>query len=132
MSFAVIDITEKQCYPTDVLKKDTLSTRKATTFRLDQRKQAALANLSRILRRPMNSLVNEAVEVYLRKRNLEVERDLQATLESLRAYRQRDPHFKRAIDAFIDAEASFKDPFESTLTTDDSPVRAEIHRLLHG
>lgn len=115
-----------------MVKKGTLLTRRATTFRLDQRKQAALANLSKILRRPMNTLVNEAVEVYLQKRNLEVERDLQATLKSLRTYRQRDPHFKKAIAAFIDAEANLKDPFESTLTTADGPVRAELHRLLHG
>jgi len=80
----------------------------------------------------MNTLVTEAVEVYLQRRNLEVERDLQATLKSLRTYRQRDPHFKKAIASFIDAEASLKDPFESTLTKDDSPVRAELHRLLHG
>lgn len=115
-----------------MLKKAYASTRKATTFRLDQAKQAALANLSKILRRPMNSLVNEAVEVYLEQRSREVERDLQASLDSLRIYRQRDPAFKKAIAAFVDAEASLKDPIKSELTQDDRSVRTEIHRLLHG
>lgn len=115
-----------------VIKMTATSTRKATTLRLDQAKQAALANLSKILRRPMNSLVNEAVQVYLEQRSLEVERDLEATLKSLRTYRQRDPHFKKAIAAFIDAEASLKDPIKTEPTQEDSPVRTEIHRLLHG
>jgi predicted transcriptional regulator len=115
-----------------MLKKAHTSTRKATTFRLDQAKQAALANLSKILRRPMNHLVNEAVKVYLEQRSLEVERDLQTTLNSLRTHRQRDPNFKKAIAAFIDAEASLKDPIKSELTQDGSSVRTEIHRLLHG
>ncbi len=115
-----------------MLKKVHPLTRKATTFRLDQAKQAALANLSKILRRPMNHLVNEAVKVYLEQRSLEVERDLQTTLNSLRTYRQRDPDFKKALAGFIDAEVSLKDPIESELTQDAGSVRTEIHRLLHG
>ena len=80
----------------------------------------------------MNRLVNEAGAVYLKQRSLEVERDLQTTLNSLRSYRQRDPDFKKAIDAFIDAEASLKDPIKSELTQDAGSVRTEIHRLLRG
>lgn len=80
----------------------------------------------------MNSLVNEAVQVYLEQRSLQVERDLEATLKRLRAHRQRDPHFKKAIASFIDAEASLKDPIKAELTQDESPVRTEIHRLLRG
>ncbi|MDN5836035.1 MAG: hypothetical protein L0H12_01630 [Nitrosospira sp.] len=42
---------------------------------------------------------------YVDQRNREVEHDLEATLTSLRAYRTRDPHFKEAIAALVDAEA---------------------------
>lgn len=115
-----------------LLKKTSVSIRKATTFRLDQAKQAGLANLSKVLRRPINRLVNEAVQVYLEQRIPEVERDLQTTLKSLRTYRQRDPDFKKAIAAFVAAEASLKDPINSELTQDGGAVRTEIHRLLHG
>ena len=132
IAFHYIDIIKWQCYSVAMLKKVQTSTRKATTFRLDHAKQAALAHLSKILRRPMNHLVNEAVTVYLEQRSLEVERDLQTTLNSLRTYRQRDPDFKKAIAGFIDAEVSLNDPIESELTQDAGSVRTEIHRLLHG
>jgi hypothetical protein len=41
----------------------------------------------------MNQLVNEAVKDDVRRRNREVERNLESTLASLRAYRERDPDF---------------------------------------
>ena len=53
----------------------------------------------------MNQLVNEAVKDYVERRSREVEHGLEATLAKLRAYRQRDPHFKEAIGALVDAEA---------------------------
>jgi predicted transcriptional regulator len=88
--------------------------RKATTIRLNPMTQTALAILSRVLKRPMNQLVNEAVTSYVKRRGSEVEHDLAATLTSLRAYRVRDPHFKAAIAAFVDAEARLgkEDPAE--------------------
>ena len=65
---------------------------KPTTFRIDPPAQAALEHLSRVLKRPMNQLVNEAVKDYVNRRSREVERDLEGTIAKLRAYRQRDPH----------------------------------------
>ena len=123
--------------------------RKATTFRIDPIAQAALENLSRILKRPMNQLVNEAVKNYVEQRSQDVEHDLEATLASLRAYRKRDPHFKNAIAAFVDAEARLGkgDPVEGKVvigklvngqlveerpTESASHVQAEIHRLLNA
>ena len=39
--------------------------------------------------------------------------DLESTHESLRAYRQSDPEFERAIEGYVDAEAALKeDPAE--------------------
>jgi predicted nucleotidyltransferase len=54
--------------------------RKASIFRLDPDAQSALAHLSRLLGRPMNKLVNEAVRDYLLKtsqKERELEHDLQ-------------------------------------------------------
>jgi hypothetical protein len=119
-------------------------TRKASIFRFDPSVQAALENLSRILKRPMNQLVNEAVKAYVRQRGREVERDLEATLASLRAYREQDPDFDQAIAKFVAAETSpdAEDPAEGTvvfgdlvdgrLVTESGPVQTEIHKLLRG
>lgn len=124
-------------------------TRKASTFRIDPTVQAALENLSRILKRPMNHLVNEAVKDYVDQRGQEVERDLEATLVSLRAYRKRDPHFQTAIAAFVDAEARFgkEDPAEGKVVIGKlvdgklvevqaaegtGPIQTEIRRRLNA
>jgi predicted nucleotidyltransferase/predicted transcriptional regulator len=64
-------------------------TPKATVYRLDPDAQTALAQLSKLLGRPMNKLVNEAVRDYL-QRTTARERDIEGTLASLRAYRERD------------------------------------------
>jgi predicted transcriptional regulator len=89
--------------------------RKATTYRIDPVVQAGLATLSKVLGRPQNQLVNEAVRDFVARRSREVEADLEATLESLRAYRKSDPNFDRAIADYVDAEASLQeDPAEGT------------------
>jgi predicted nucleotidyltransferase len=62
---------------------------KAFIFRLDLDTHSALAQLSSLLGRPMNKLVNEAVREYLLKTTPK-ERELEGTLASLRAYRARD------------------------------------------
>jgi len=124
-------------------------TRKASTFRIDQPVQLALENLSRVLGRPMNQLVNEALRDYVERRSRSVERDLELTLASLRAYRRRDPHFKDAIAAVVDAEATLgkEDPAEGKVVMGRlvdgklveapaaegvNPLRAELRRLLNA
>jgi predicted transcriptional regulator len=67
-------------------------TRKASTFRIEPSVRDALEHLSEVLNRPMNQLVNEALEDFVARRSREVEQDLEATLARLRAYRARDPH----------------------------------------
>jgi uncharacterized protein len=62
--------------------------RKASIVRLDPESQTALANLSSLLGRPMNKLVNEAVRDYLLKESA-AERELTSTLASLREFRAR-------------------------------------------
>ncbi len=107
--------------------------RKATTYRIDPAIQAGLALLSRVLGRPQNHLVNEAVRDYVARRSREVELDLEATLESLRAYRKSDPNFERAIADYVDAEASLKeDPAEGQRAVDIGPAQARVLELLNG
>jgi hypothetical protein len=85
--------------------------RVAFTLRIDAEERAALENLSRIERRPVNQLLNEAVKSFLLRRRPK-ERSLESRLERLRAYRERDPQFRQARKAFVEAEASVDDPLE--------------------
>lgn len=80
-------------------------------MRIDEEERAALENLSKVERRPVNQLLNEAVRNLLLRRGPK-ERSLEASLERLRAYRERDPQFRRARKAFVEAEASMDDPLE--------------------
>jgi predicted transcriptional regulator len=117
---------------------------KATTFRLEPNLQQGLETLSKILQRPMNQLVNEALKDYVSRRSHDVEQDLKETLATLRAYRLRDPTFKQAIAAAAKAEAQHggSDPLDGEIVIGDlvdgalvdhaGPVQAEIHRLLRG
>lgn len=107
--------------------------RKATTYRIDPNVQAGLSLLSKILGRPQNQLVNEAVRDFVARRSQEVELDLETTLESLRAYRKSDPNFDRAIADYVDAEASLKeDPAEGRRAVDAGPAQTRILKLLNG
>lgn len=123
--------------------------RKASTFRINPPVQSALENLSRVLRRPMNQLVNEALQDYVDRRSRAAEHDLEATLASLRAYRKRDPHFKDAIAAAVEAEATLgkEDPAEGKVVIGKlvngqlveertsegvSPLQTEIRGLLNA
>lgn len=72
---------------------------KASIFRLDPDAQTALVHLSKLLGRPMNKLVNEAVREYLKKIT-EKERELEATLGKLRAYRERDLQGREASASY--------------------------------
>jgi predicted nucleotidyltransferase len=78
--------------------------RKASIFRLDPDTQAALVNLGRLLGRPMNKLVNEAVRDYLLKTSPK-ERELEGTLASLRAYRDRDVQVRETSAPYVNFRA---------------------------
>ncbi len=86
-------------------------TRVAFTLRIDAEERVALENLSKVEGRPINQLLNEAIKAYLSRRGRK-ERSLEANLAGLRAYRKQDPEFRRAIAAFVEAEASLEDPLE--------------------
>jgi hypothetical protein len=115
-------------------------------IRIEPTVQAGLENLSRVLKRPMNQLVNEAVKDYVRRRSREVERTLESTPASLRAYREGDPDFEQAIAAFARAEARYgkEDPAEGEVVVGklvngqllhepaSGSVQSEIRKLLDG
>jgi predicted transcriptional regulator len=107
--------------------------RRATTYRIDPIVQSGLSTLSKVLGRPQNQLVNEAVRDFVARRSREVEIDLEATLEALRAYRKSDPNFERAIADYVDAEASLKeDPAEGQRAEDIGPAQKRVLDLLNG
>jgi predicted transcriptional regulator len=104
----------------------------AFTLRIDAEEKAALENLSKVEGRPINQLLNEAIKIYLNRRGAK-ERSLEANLAKLRAYRKRDPQFKKAIAAFIEAEASLEDPLEGEIITAANkigPVQRKVRDLL--
>ncbi|HSS51456.1 MAG TPA: hypothetical protein VLX28_21135 [Thermoanaerobaculia bacterium] len=126
MSKRKIDVTARQRYSVSMA-------RKATTYRIDPAVQMGLSMLSRVLGRPQNQLVNEAVRDFIARRNREVEIDLEATLEALRAYRKSDPNFERAIADYVDAEATLKeDPAEGQRAEDLGPAQKRVLELLNG
>jgi hypothetical protein len=62
-----------------------------------------------------------------------VERDLEVTLEALRAYRKNDSRFERAIEDYVDAEVSLKeDPAEGQRVEDIGPAQKRILELLNS
>jgi predicted DNA-binding protein len=106
--------------------------RRATTFRLDPKLQENLTLLSQVLKKPLNSLVNEAVRGYLEKRSAEVESDLQRILDRVKSSRRNDPKFEYAIDATVEAEARFaaEDPAEGRSDSTPGPAQIAVHRLI--
>ncbi|SRR5258706_10478686 len=100
------------------------------TLRIDAEERAALKNLSKIEGRPINRLLNEAIQLYLRRRGSK-EHSLEANLAGLRAYRERDPGYRRAIAAFVEAEANLGDPLEGEPAEGQTgPVQGKIRDLL--
>ena len=83
----------------------------AFTLRIGPQERNALKHLSKIERRPINQLLNEAIKNYLRQKG-EREQGLESSLAELRAYRKKDPGFRRAIAKVVEAEATVKDPLE--------------------
>jgi predicted DNA-binding protein len=107
---------------------------KASTHRLDPEVQTALDHLSKVLRRPKNRLMNEAIKLYVQQRSREVEQELETILQELRVYRQKDPDFDKAIDAVVHGEVQLagEDPLEGRSASVAGRVQAEIQNLLHA
>ncbi|MCH8238175.1 MAG: hypothetical protein IIC06_08380 [Proteobacteria bacterium] len=112
----------------------TEAARKRTTVRIDAGIKDGLEKLSKLLHKPQNMLVNEALGEFVLKRTLEVENELVSTLKDLRAYRESDPNFEHAIKAFVEAEASAEhDPAEGRIfseTEETDTTETVMHKVL--
>lgn len=86
---------------------------KPRTLRLEPIYETGLGTLKRVLHKPVNKMVNEAVAEYIQRRNAQVEAEMHGVLTQLKAYRRADPTFQQD-KAFISAEAEFgaADPME--------------------
>jgi hypothetical protein len=93
--------------------------RTALTLRIDAPERNALKSLSKVEGRPINQLLIEAIRSYLGQKGRR-ERTLETNLKTLREYRRKDPRFKRAIAAFVESEASQKDPLEGEPVESDT------------
>lgn len=96
---------------TIVLAYSVVMARTALTLRIDASERNALKSLSKIEGRPVNQLLIEAIKAYLGRKG-QRERTLAADMRRLEAYRRKDPKFGRAVAAFVEAEATLKDPLE--------------------
>jgi predicted transcriptional regulator len=106
--------------------------RVATTFRIDPVVKAGLSKLSKLKHESLNQLANEAIKEFVARRTLEVEAELESTLEDLRAYRKSDPDFERAIDEFVEAEMTAKhDPAEGRVVTEVGRTESVVLSLLN-
>ena len=90
--------------------------------------------IGKVLKVPVNRLVNEAVEAFVRKRTTEITLNMEETLKLLKARRAMDPDFERAIAEFADSEASYakEDPAEGEVEKKRGPVQTRVHQLLNG
>lgn len=106
--------------------------RVATTFRIDPAVKARLSKLSKVTNASLNQLANEAIEEFVERRSLEVEAELESTLEELRAYRKRDPDFAQAIAEVAEAETSEQqDPAEGRVVSAVGRNEAVVLDLLN-
>ena len=104
----------------------------ATTFRIEPVLKDGLSKLSRLEHRSLNQLANQAIKEFVARRMVEVEDDLELTLEDLRAYRKRDPNFDRAIAEVVEAEVTAKDdPAEGRVVTQVGPTETMMLNLLN-
>lgn len=105
---------------------------KATTIRLEPSVRQAILKLQTVLKKPLNRLVNEALQDVIEK--LILEADLQQILTRVRANRRSDPKFDNAIAQFVDAEARLgsDDPVEGKTQPEAGPTQTIVRDLLRG
>ncbi len=109
---------------------------RATTVRLTPVLQLGLELLQRVLKQPVNKMVNEAVEGFIERRTAEVESDLEGVLAQIKAYKRRDPDFTAAVKNVVDAEVKFggEDPAEGVVVSTESmevgPAQTMVRELL--
>ena len=104
---------------------------KATTYRIDPVVQTGLSMLSKVLGRPQNQLVNEAVRDSSQDAAGRSKWISRSPLK-LCALRKSDPEFERALEDYVDAEASLKkDPAEGQRAEESAPLQKRVLELLN-
>ncbi len=106
---------------------------KASTFRLHEDVQAGLELISQLQHRPKNKLVNEAVAEYVTRHAIQTDEVLHDILKRINVYQESDPGFDRAIDSFVEAEASYgkrEDPMEGEPAISNGPVTKGLRQLI--
>jgi predicted transcriptional regulator len=106
--------------------------KKNITLRIGTELHGALRILGIATKSTMNSMVTQAIEAYVSVRSQAVERDLEATLEQLRAARKRDPDHFDAIGRFAVAEGEQEDPIDGRATTVLPEAQTKMRRLLRS
>jgi predicted DNA-binding protein len=116
------------------MKHDPKIARKATTFRLEPKVQERLAAIGKVLKVPINRLVNEAVDAFVQKRTAGIVLDMEEVLKTLKSRFVEDPEFECAIVDFAASEARHgkTDPAEGKVEEKRGPVQARVHELLNG
>ncbi|MBI3374545.1 MAG: hypothetical protein HY017_22700 [Betaproteobacteria bacterium] len=87
------------------------------------------------MKRPPNEWVNIALAALIERQVCTLESELDRALQNIKAYRETDPGYKRAIKAFIDAELAFaaEDPMEGTREPRAAgPVVSMVREMLRG
>jgi hypothetical protein len=118
----------------DIKKNRTVNLtmpRKASTHRLEPDVQAGLNHLSKVLHRPKNKLMNEAVSRFVQERSIQLVQEMEGVINSLKKYQRSDPDFERAIERLVNDEVAQAgaDPLEGRPA---GAVQAEIRGLLHA
>lgn len=123
MSKHLYDITIRPAY-------SGVMERKILTLRLPPQLYNALSTLSEVAQRSMNDLISEAVLKFVAAKSEVHARDLEKTVERLRAYTEADPDFEKAIAEFAEAEVKYDDPLEGEPREVKGPVRTQVEALL--
>jgi len=110
---------------------------RVSTIRLDEGVQQGLELLKTHggAKLSLNKMVNAALAALIDKQAANLESELDQALRNVRAYRKTDPGYKRAIKAFIDAEAAFaaEDPMEGTRELQPAgPAVSMVREMLRG
>ena len=102
--------------------------RQTLTLQLPPKLYDALSTLSSTTHRSMNDLISEAVQRFVITES--EARDMEKILERLRAYRESDPDFKKALAEFVETEVRYDDPLEGESYDVKGPVRTKVETLL--
>jgi hypothetical protein len=92
-------------------KRKTTRRKKAPALHIGSPERKALERLSEAEGRPIDQLIADAIKAFVLSRAPK-QRSMKENLDRLREYQKRDPGYKKAFAAFVEAEATIKDPLE--------------------